>query len=707
MVTAELTTFVEDVLRLHHRLEICVEVKPLSWTLAIETGGTFTDLFVMGPNGEVHVGKVPSTPHQPALAARAALDEALRLANVEANAISRLLHGSTVAVNALIERSGTPPALIATQGFRDMLFIGRQEKTHIYDMFYEKPPPFVERANVFEIAERVSADGAIIATINQSAVETLVDRIVLETDAETIAVCLLHAYANPAHEQLIQRIITERHPSVHVVLSSDVCPVHREFERASTTVINAWLHPVVDAYLAEFGDIMKKAGCRAEPLIMQANGGVLPINATRQRPAGLYLSGPSAAVAGAAALARATDINSLITLDVGGTSTDICLVTHGEVHESGHGGACGNVQGQPLNQVMTDIVTIGAGGGSLAWVDAGGMLKVGPKSAGADPGPACYGRGGDGFTLSDAFLCLGLLADEEELPGHIKLSLSAALDAGAPLAHRLGITVLELAQSVFRIAVANMAEAIRSVTVRRGLDPRDYALFACGGAGPLVAAALAQELEVDSVLVPPDPGVFSAYGLTAAGIRMDFARAAEPGSEATNDAAALTRVLSALKEEAHEQFTTLGLDASQLQLDYSADARYVGQGFELRVSLSPDASPLEVKAAFHRAHSQRYGHAFEDQPVELTALRAVASSATFKRSPNWKSARGRGSSGQCELRVGTKVLSAMLVERNDITSSLSGPALVTEATSATYLPEHWKAEQRESGVLSLRKENGA
>lgn len=676
----------------------------LSWTLAIETGGTFTDLFMMGPGGEVHVGKVPSTPHQPAHAARLALDEALRLSGAKSCEITRLLHGSTVAVNALIERSGTAPALIATRGFKDMLFIGRQEKTHIYDMFYQKPAPFIERAQVYEVSERVAADGSVIIPIEVGEVAKLVERIVTETGADTIAVCLLHAYANIAHEQAIASVIAQRHPHVHVVLSSNVCPVHREFERASTTVINAWLHPVVDAYLAEFERLVGASGCLAQPLIMQANGGVLPVDASRKRPAGLYLSGPSAAVAGAAALARQTDTPSLITLDVGGTSTDICLVTQGEVHETGHGGACGSVQGQPLNQVMTDIVTIGAGGGSLAWVDAGGMLNVGPRSAGADPGPACYGRGGTGFTLSDAFLCLGLLADGARLPGGITLSFGAARDAGATLASQLGISVAELAQSVYRIAIANMAEAIRSVTVRRGLDPRDYALFACGGAGPLMAAPLAQEMDVNTVLIPPDPGVFSAFGLTAAGVRMDFARAVEQGSNVAHDETALAAVMTHLDAAARAQYEALGLDLRDLNLQFSADARYAGQGFELRVMFAATAAPAEVHAAFHEAHAQRYGHAFNEQTVELTAIRAVASSASPQAFGQWQSTSEGASHAPRDIGVDGASASASVIERALVDSALAGPALCVEATTATFVPANWHAQAQAGGLLRLRSD---
>lgn len=676
-----------------------------SWTLAIETGGTFTDLFVVGPDGMVYTDKVPSTPAAPAQAAAAALDRCLGIAQIAPTDITRVLHGSTVAVNALIERRAPRPALITTRGFRDVLFIGRQEKTHIYDMFYTKPAPFIDRAHAFEVGGRIAADGAEVEPIDPDDVARVVDDIIRHTGASSVAVCLLHSYANPAHEQCVEDVVRARHPDVRVVLSSRVCPVHREFERASTTVINAYLHPVVDRYLGDFAQIVENTGCRATPLIMQANGGVAPVAASRRRPAGLFLSGPSAAVAGAAALARQVGLGSMITLDVGGTSTDICLVTDGEAHETGHGGSCGHVQGQPLNMVMTDIVTIGAGGGSLAWRDAGGMLNVGPHSAGADPGPACYGRGGEGFTLTDALVCLGLLADGATLAGGIALSRAAAVRAGAALATSLGIAIDELAHSVYRVAAANMAEAIRSVTVRRGFDPRNYALFACGGAGPLVAGPLAEELDMDEVLVPPDPGVFSAFGLTAAGLRMDFTRAVEEGSRIVANDVAFAAVIDALHAQASAAFQEVGVATESLTRVFTADARYLGQGFELRVPFEPDDGPQGVITAFHAAHAQRYGHAFPDQGVELTALRLNASLPSPGSPSKWRT----GESGY-ELIArplsfpGVQAL-APVTERASLNAGdrLVGPALSVEPTTTTYVPAGWQAAADTHGLLRLTR----
>ncbi|MFT5447928.1 MAG: N-methylhydantoinase A [Gammaproteobacteria bacterium] len=680
----------------------------MGWTLAIETGGTFTDVFMVAPDGAIYTDKVPSTPAAPEQAAATAFARGLALGKVDPSAVTRVLHGSTVAVNALIERRGARPALIATRGFRDMLFIGRQEKTHIYDMFYQKPLPFIDRADVFEVTGRIAADGSVVQAIDRDEVAEVVEHLIERSGAQTIAVCLLHAYANASHEQLVADVIRERYPHLHVVLSSDVCPVHREFERASTTVINAVLHPVVDSYLSAFADLVAESGCAAAPLIMQANGGVLPVEASRRRPAGLYLSGPSAAVAGAAELARQAGLPSLITLDVGGTSTDICLVTNGEVHESGHGGACGVVQGQPLNMVMTDIVTIGAGGGSLAWVDAGGMLKVGPHSAGADPGPACYARGGDGFTLSDALISLGLLDDGAQLPGGIRLSRAAARDAAQPLMARLGLSHQELAASVYRIAVANMAEAIRSVTVRRGYDPRDYALFACGGAGPLMAGPLAQELQLTTVLVPPDPGVFSAFGLTAAGLRMDFARAIEQGSTVVHDRAVLAGIVAELGAQARQAFADLDVALEDVDMTFTADARYVGQGFELRVPFGArDVTPQQLADRFHQVHEERYGHGFPNQTMELTAIRLSAATAATELLSRWQSLPSDVGAAEREVHMGGPPLRVPVRDRAalDVDERLSGPWLCVEATSSTWVPQGWRAGVDKHGLLALEKED--
>jgi N-methylhydantoinase A len=494
----------------------------MTWTVGVETGGTFTDLLMIGPEGQIVLEKTLSTPHAPEDAVMTALARGLEKAGIAAGRVGRLLHGSTLAANALIERDAPLPALITKRGFRDLLLIQRQDKSRIHDMFYRKPRPLIDRDRIYEVTERLAADGSVVTPLDRADVLDVVARIVGETGARTIAVCLLHSYANPAHERTIAAWIAERHPSIAVTLSSDVCPVHREYERLGTPVTSAYLRPVVATYLARVEARVAEAGFPSAPLIMQSNGGVLPVDAVCRRPAGMYLSGPAAAVKGAQHLAANGRPRSLITLDVGGTSCDICLISDGEAAEAGHGGVQDTAHGLPLDLVRTDIVTIGAGGGSIAWLDAGGMLCVGPRSAGADPGPACYGRGGTGFTLTDAMVVLGLLPEGGAGGGGLTLSRAPAQAAAAVLASAMKTDVLGVARAVSRVAVANIARAVRGVTVQRGFHPRDYALFACGGAGPLLAVSVAEEMGIDHVVVPPHPGVFSAFGLIVAGLRMDY-----------------------------------------------------------------------------------------------------------------------------------------------------------------------------------------
>ncbi|MEL0020288.1 MAG: hydantoinase/oxoprolinase family protein, partial [Rickettsiales bacterium] len=370
--------------------------------VGIEVGGTFTDLVMADGEGRLTVHKLPSTPADPSVAAVQGLEQLLQLTESQAEGVSELLHGSTIAANALIQRRGASTVLLTTKGFRDVLFIQRQDKSTVYDMFYQKPEPLLSRDKVLEIDERLDASGNVVTPLDAAATAELIDRIVADHAPESIAVCLLHAYANPVHEQALGRIIAERHPNIRVSLSSDVAPEHREYERTSTALIDAYVGPAVDRYLARFGERAAGVGVPGTPLIMQSNGGVVPLETARRRAANMFVSGPAAAVTAAAEVARREDVLDVISIDIGGTSCDVCLITGGQPQTTVKGTSEFSVDGLPLNVVMTDIVTIGAGGGSIARLDPGGMLQVGPESAGADPGPACYDKGGEQFTLTDA-----------------------------------------------------------------------------------------------------------------------------------------------------------------------------------------------------------------------------------------------------------------------------------------------------------------
>ena len=459
--------------------------------VGIEVGGTFTDLIAVLDDGRAVIHKTPSTPDDPSRAAISGFKELLQRLGAKGGDVSELLHGSTIVANSLIQRRGAKVALLTTAGFRDVLFIQRQDKSVVYDMFYQKPAPLISRDMVSDVPERIAANGDIVTPLDEAAVIEKVDRLVREQGVESIAVCLLHAYANPAHERAIGDLIAARYPDIYVSLSSEVAPEHREYERASTLVISAFVRPVVERYLSKFEADAHGVGFQGTPLIMLSNGGVAPVAAARRLAAQMFHSGPAAAVTGAAETAVLAGTPDIITIDVGGTSSDVCLITNGSPETTVKGTSEFNIEGLPLNIAMTDIISIGAGGGSMATIDAGGMLQVGPQSSGAVPGPACYNRGGEQFCLTDAILLLGLLDPGAELPGGIVLDPDLSRAASAPLCERLGLSAVELSERVYRIAAANMAQALRRVSVKRGLDPRRYALFACGGAGPLIAAAVA------------------------------------------------------------------------------------------------------------------------------------------------------------------------------------------------------------------------
>ena len=677
--------------------------------LGIEVGGTFTDLVMVDEAGRLAVHKLPSTPTDPSVAAVDGFQQIVEKTGIAPASVNELLHGSTIAANALIQRRGAPVALLTTRGFRDVLFIQRQDKSVVYDMFYRKPEPLITRDKVYEIDERMAADGSVVRDIDSAAATAQIDELVTRHGIESIAVCLLHAYANPAHEQALAALIADRHPLVRVSLSSDISPEHREYERTSTTVIDAYIGPAVDTYLTRFGERMGTVGYRGTPLIMQSNGGVVPLQSARSRAANMFVSGPAAAVTGAAEVALDAGIADIISVDVGGTSCDVCLITGGLPQTTVKGTAEFSIDGLPLNVVMTDIVTIGAGGGSLAHVDSGGMLQVGPESAGADPGPACYGKGGETFALTDAMLLLGLLDPAVPLPGNIMLDPDRAATAAAPLCAQFELETVALAERVYRIAISNMAQALRRVSVKRGYDPRGYALLPCGGAGPLIAAPLAEEVGIDRVLIPPHPGIFSAYGLAVADVRIDYVRAdgaVRMGALSTKDFQ--TRV-AALQDRAEAEFGALGHAPGGLTLDFSVDVRYVGQGYELRVPIDPaevDRGGVAVLTdRFHALHDQQYGHSFQNAPVEAISFRLVARCPRPAQVIERRARDEAPGGGSRSVALPGASGDYPVLARSTLAPGNrgNGPAILMEPTTSTLVPPGWRYEAMESGAILLSR----
>ena len=667
--------------------------------VGIEVGGTFTDLVAVDEAGRLLLAKVPSVPAAPDEGAFAAL----AAAGLAVAAIEDLAHGSTVATNAVLERKGARVAFVTTAGFRDILAMGRHNRARVYDLAYRKPRPPVRRRACFEVAERVLADGSVLKALDVRAVEGALCPALIEGGFEAVAVCLLNAYANPVHEEALAAILARRCPGVEIALSSAVAREFREYERASTTVLSAYVQPIVNRYLERFEARLEAGGFAGRFSVMQSNGGRLPARGMRKNAVTALLSGPAAGVIGAAGQAARSGFHDLITFDMGGTSTDVCLVSGGRPDLA----AEMTLDGLPVRMPAIDIVTVGAGGGSIVWIDDGGMLRTGPHSAGADPGPACYGRGGTLATVTDAHAIRRTLRPDALLGGHMGIDAEASRRAFAPLARRLAMSPEAAADAAIRVADASIVRAMQIVSTERGRDPRDFALAAFGGAGPLHAARVAGDLGVATVVVPPHAGVVSAWGLLAADDllfdtvtrRMRVDDAAPAGVRAA---------FAEMKARLLARFAALGL-AEAPRLGFHADMRFVGQAFEVAVELDPEAlAGLDAEALSRRfvaEHRRVFMHGGSgDNPIEIVAFRLSAAVApatvpplaeqsspqalapwTFFEAGAWHEGVG---GPRAALATG---------------SGLDGPALLEDATSTVAIPAGWRATCDEGRNLVLRR----
>ena len=600
----------------------------MTWFIGVDVGGTFTDFYAFDERtGRGLTHKRPSTPDNPADAILAGLDDLRRDHGVEPAAISRLGHGTTVATNALIQRRGARVALITTEGFRDLLEIGRQTRPKMYDLKADYPPPLVPRARRFEIEERMGPDGEVIAPLSDAAVDAAVAEIA-ESEVDACAVCLLFAFLNPQHEARIGSALRERLADVSVSLSSEVQPEFREYERFSTTVQNAYLQPVVTRYMRHLREGLRASAPEAAVGINQSSGGLMSVERAGEYPIRTALSGPAAGVVGAVHIGRLAGRPDIVTLDMGGTSADVCLIRE---HRAGINNEQ-EVAGFPIRLPMVDIHTVGAGGGSIAWFDRDGLLKVGPDSAGADPGPACYSKGGERPTVSDANLVLGRLSPRGLLGGTMALDAEAARAAVQPIAERLGFSIERTAHGILGIVVANMVRAIRAISVERGHDPRAFGLLPMGGAGPLHAPDVARALGMAEIVIPPAPGILCAQGLVVSDLKEDFVASGRwPLSPETMPE--LRTAVDRLSTEARAWAATSGRDAVGHSIDLSVDMRYVGQNFELRVpvasgegvdDLSPMPEPPALMQLFFAEHDRNYGYHNPDDPLEVINIRLTA-----------------------------------------------------------------------------------
>ncbi|MFQ6022942.1 MAG: hydantoinase/oxoprolinase family protein [Acidiferrobacterales bacterium] len=599
----------------------------MAWTFGVDVGGTFTDFYALNETtGERQVAKRPSTPDNPARAVLSGLHELAERHGIDLGDVRRLSHGTTVGTNALIQRRGGRVALITTRGFRDLLEIGRQTRPHMYDLYRDHPPPLVPREHRFELPERVMAEGRVLEALTPEAVAEAVSA-VRAAGADSCAVCFLFAYLNPEHEHAVAQALQQAVPELNVSLSSEVQPEFREYERFSTTVLNAYMQPIMADYMAKLEASLSQSVPAATVGINQSSGGLMSPDRARRFPVRTALSGPAAGAVGAVHVARSAERPNVITLDMGGTSADVALIRDYRADVSFNR----EVAGFPIRLPMVDIETVGAGGGSIAWFDRDGLLKVGPTSAGADPGPACYGRGGEEPTVSDANLVLGRLSPRGLLGGAMALDMDLAHQSFSPIAERLDFSVERTAHGVLGITVANMVRAIRTISVERGHDPRQFTLMAFGGAGPLHARDVAASLGIHEILVPPAPGIVCAEGLIVSDLKEDFVISHRTRVEDRNREH-IRRHIAGLIAEAQQWFRTENVPADGRNLELSLDIRYVGQNFELAVPLGaapnlqpdilPDAEGLHER--FFDVHETAYGYHNPRDPIEVVNYRLTA-----------------------------------------------------------------------------------
>jgi len=572
--------------------------------LGVDVGGTFTDAVLLD-GGAIHTAKVPTTPREESVGVMRAVEAVLRRSGAASRDVDAFAHGMTVGTNALLEERGAKTALIATRGFADLLEIGRQNRPQLYRLCAPKPAPLVEPETRFEASERVGP-GGVIEPLGDEEPERLAAA-VEASGAEAVAICLLFSYLDPGHEQRLAEHLRARLPGVHVSASHEVLPRFREYERCSTTVIDAYLSPLLGHYLGALGDAADEAGL-PQPLVMRSSGGVAPAEEAARAGAWSVLSGPAGGAVGAGLLAELSGDGDALGFDMGGTSCDVCVVEGGEVRRTDWR----EIDGRPIQLPMVDVHTVGAGGGSIGWRDSGGALRVGPQSAGADPGPASYSRGGTAPTVTDANLLLGHLGGDSKLAGGVALDAEAAERAVAALAGSLGLDPLETAAGILRVANQEMVRALRVVTVERGVDPRGFALLPFGGAGPMHAAAIAAELGIETILCPRAGGVLSALGLCASERRRDTARTVM----LSGDDLSAERIAAVVASMAAE--IGAGLDDAEPRLTYKL--RYAGQAFELPVPGSIDPDPDELMKAFERLHGERYGHVDPEGEVVLVDI---------------------------------------------------------------------------------------
>ena len=689
------------------------------YRLGVDIGGTFTDIVLVAPDGRLHNRKVSSTEEDYALGILAGIEQVLSEACLSDVPISEIMHGTTVASNTILQMSGARTGLITTDGFRDVLELRTLRMPRLYDLKWEKPPPLVERYLRVEVDERLDSNGRVEKPLGRADAQRAVDRLLFE-GVEAIAVCLINAYANPEHERLLLEVINERAPGLPCCASCDVLPEIKEYERTSTTVINAYLLPVVAGYLDSLVSRLKDEGLDAPLLLMQSNGGLTTVDQTRRLPCHIIESGPAGGVVGAHALSQKLGLGDIVTFDMGGTTAKASLVENGQYSRAveysvGAGIMIGSRlltgAGYRLKVPAIDLAEVGAGGGSMVWIDPAGALQIGPRSAGADPGPVCYGTGGTEPTVTDACAILGYLNPDHLVGGDLAIDtdLSRAVFSET-IAEPLGLTLERAAFGAYEIASANMIRAIKSVSSERGRDPREYVLFAFGGNGPLFAAAIAMVLGMRRILVPPAPGVFSAFGLLCAEVEHHYSQTLRRVlCEA--DPAELESGWQALERQADTQLSADGFPADRRRLLRHANMHYQGQIYELSVPVpGGPIDPVAIEAlqrAFGDEHERTYGHrAGPDEPVELVNLelvgQGVSEGSRVPQGLHTETGGGQTSvTRQAYLGPEQGWLDVPVLERAALRDARPGPCIIEEYDATCLVPPNARAGLDEHGNIVI------
>jgi len=681
---------------------------PISYEIGVDIGGTFTDVICRASDGAMRLVKIPTTRADPSAGVAHAVEHLGRVWNIAPAQLARFVHGTTVATNAVLERKGARIGLITTQGFKDTLEIGRQSRHAVYSVRLKPETPVFLAPGALrrEVPERVSASGEVLVPLDEGAVRREVDSLAA-AGVQAIAVAFLFSYLNPAHERRVAAIVREMHPQLMVSLSCEVDPAFREYERTSITAFDAYLKPVIDRYLERMERDLAQSGVRAPLQIMQSRGGVASSVSARARPVRLFLSGPAAGVIGGSMAGSHAGYDDVITIDIGGTSADIALVSGGKPLIA----AEGMLDGYAVRVPMVDVNAIGAGGGSIAWIDGAGSLKVGPASAGSEPGPACYGRGGEQPTVTDASIVLGYIDPAYFAGGTLKLDPTLARDAiERRIAGPLGMTVEQAALGIHRVVNANMAEGIRLVSVKRGIDPRGYALVPLGGGGPVHATALARDLGIRRVIVPRHPGVLSAAGLLAAPIEHEAANALHACLDGISRET-LAQEFARLDARCAASMGAEGVAPEVVEVRHYADLCYVGQSYHLEIPVVlTDDIEATLRRDFYAAHDRVYGHSTEGA-VQFVNLRSVhqAPASADRVASSYVPQAGQALKSVRPIlteRSG-RFVDAQVYERERILpgTTFRGPAIVEQMDTTTVVEPGWQVEIDAGGNLIITQED--